>query len=186
MSVFPIDEGSGGAGTGSYACGLLTLANGEARGVEAVASLTAREDATRRSAASQRVPGFLDTLRGALPASTRLSMPARLAVSTVRAGLGVIEEGFAPGGDDLEIVEVAFSDGASLVARMPAELVAAIRHDREIALGVLARSGRTQIVPAEAMSEADDSAEALTSIFRYEKRNGRLRRVIEAGPDSKD
>lgn len=186
MSVFPIDEGTGGAGTGSYLRGLLTLSNGETRGVEAIARLTPRDEGARGRAASQRLPGFLDTVRNVLPAAARLPMPARLAVSTVRAGLGVIEEGFAPEGAAPVSVEIAFGDGASLVARMAPALIAALRRDREIALGVVARAGRADIAPPAAPPDDGATTEALTSIFRYEKRNGRLRRVAEPDPSAKD
>lgn len=185
MIVFPIDQGGSGAGSGSYEAGLLTLSNGQARGVEDIARLSVCGDAGKKQAASQKLPDFLGTLRGALPAPGRLPMPARLAISTVRAGLGVIEEGFAPDGVDPSAVEIAFDDGMTIVARMSAGLIAMIRRDRDIALNAIARATRAAVAPVEQPQEADGSADALTSIFRYEKRNGRLRRVAEAGPTSK-
>ena len=179
MTAFPIDEGDCGTGTGSYEAGLVTLANGEAHGVEQIARLTQRSDVLRKLPA---IPGFLGSLRSLLPAAGRLSMPARLAVSTVRAGLGVVEEGFAPDGAEPLPIAIAFADGRSVVARMPSDLIALIRRDREIALGALARQDRP------GLSAPDEAAttEALTSIFRYEKRNGRLRRVSEPEPSAKD
>ncbi|GEP08608.1 hypothetical protein [Methylobacterium gnaphalii] len=179
MSGFSIDEGPCGAGAGSYEAGLFTLPDGTARGVETIARLSRRSAPSRGSA----LPGFLGSLRKALPTAGRLAMPARLAVSTVRAGLGVIEEGLGPDQDEPAVVEIAFADGTMIVARMPPALIAALRRDREVALGALGRAAVGKPAPTEESVEAQEASEALTSIFRYEKRQGRLRRVTE--PDAK-
>ncbi|MBB3902637.1 hypothetical protein [Methylobacterium brachythecii] len=175
MSGFSVDDGACGAGAGSYEAGLLTLPDGTARGVETIARLSPSAPRSRRGT----LPGFLGSLRDALPSSGRLAMPARLAVSTMRAGLGVIEEGLTPDVAQPIAVEIAFADGTTIVVRMPPGLIAALHRDREVALGALAR---VSAGPAVETAEAREASEALTSIFRYEKRNGRLRRIAEPDP----
>lgn len=179
MTGFSIDEGACGTGTGSYQAGLLTLPDGMARGVETIVRLSPHAAPPRSSA----LPGFLGSLREALPATGGLAMPARLAVSTMRAGLGVIEEGLTPDPTQPAAVEIDFADGTTIVARMRPEVIASLRRDREVALGALDRASRSDPRMAEETAEAQEAGEALTSIFRYEKRNGRLRRVTE--PEAK-
>ena len=176
MTEFATEDGSG---TASYDAGVITLSNGARHGVEDVVRLTVRSGIP-----AQTLPDLLGTLRGALPQSGRLPMPMRLAVSTVRAGLGAIEEGLAPGGGDVVTVEIGLGNGTTIVARMPPGLAATLRRDREVVLAALARTSRALPSPVAAEAPgAEGPVEALTSIFRYEKRNGRLRRV--AAPDRK-
>lgn len=177
MTIFPVED-EGGSGTGSYEAGLIVLPDGVERGVETVAGITLREE----GAPATRLLGLLGTLRGVLPEPGRQPMPMRLAVSTIRAGLGVIEEELAPGGSDPVAAELVFTDGSAILARMPPDLVSTIRRDREIARAALARSARPAVPPPAAQHR---EADAPTSIFRYEKRNGRLRRVVDAGKPSK-
>jgi len=178
MDAFGIEQDGRSAGEGRYASGLITLPDGQVRPIEEVACVDVRAGSAQPL---DRAGAVVGGLRGALAASLPASLPLRLAFSTVRAGLGVIEEGLrpAPAG---AVVEIAFSDGSTLTARMMPETAAMIGRDAEIARGVLAR--RQAAGPSSALMAPEPAPEidatpddALTSIFRYEKRNGRLRRM---------
>ena len=197
MDAFGIEDGPGGAGSGRYAAGLIGLPGGLAYGVEAVTRI-AVEDGADAAARAGLVAG---SFRDALGSAHNAPLPLRLALSTMRAGLSVVEEGLRPRAGLR--VEIAFEDGSVIRALMSAETVAAIRHDAAVARGVLDRAHeRTQTpapallppprpvppsAPEQALGEIPSEVpgeEALTSIFRYEKRNGRLRRV--AASDKSD
>lgn len=205
MAAFGIEQGTHGVGEGRYAAGLITLPDGRVRGIEEVRDIRVLAiPGSGRAEPLDRAGDVVGGLRGALAASSPASLPLRLAFSTVWAGLGVIEQGLKPPPSG-SIVEIAFCDGAALTGRMPPETVALLRRDVEIAQGILARREVARPVapepapvvpaprpapprpappalPAPATAEPVAEAgplpdEALTSIFRYEKRNGRLRRV---------
>jgi len=177
MDAFGIEQDGRSAGEGRYAAGLITLPDGQVRPVEEVARVEVRAGSAQPL---DRAGAVVGGLRGALAASAPVSLPLRLAFSTVRAGLGVIEEGLRPTPAGA-VVEIVFSDGATLTARMMPETAAMIGRDAEIARGALARreAARPSILPAPEPGPETDTTpdDALTSIFRYEKRNGRLRRM---------
>ena len=168
------------AGPARYADGLITLPDGTARGVETVVRLEVRAVPE----GFERAGAVVGSVRQALGTATELSLPLRLAVSTMRAGLGVIEEGLRP--RDRSLVEIGFADGAAITAVMGPDTVALIRRDAQIARGALDRAAA--IPPPRPSSSHEETGAydpALTSIFRYEKRNGRLRRAAVPGtPDA--
>ncbi|GJE28673.1 hypothetical protein [Methylobacterium organophilum] len=183
-----MDDSEGGHRLGRYADGLLSLPGGVVRGVEEVVRVQARGTGPD---GLERAGEAAGNLRQALGQGGPRSLPLRLALSTVRAGLGLIEDGLRP---DLQAspVEIGFADGSTVVALLPGEAAALIRRDAAIARGALERQARKAAVPLPAppvepaapAALPDGTGDALTSIFRYEKRNGRLRRVpVEPGED---
>lgn len=174
MDAFGIEEGFCGAGTARYAGGLLTLPDGSVRGVETITRLSVKTPEDGATRAGDVAGSLRETLGGTKPTS----LPLRLALSTMRAGLGVIEEGLRPPRG--VPTEIEFADGTSIMALMPIEAAALLRRDNAIARGVLDRvveeGAPTRREPTATTADTAPD-EALTSIFRYEKRNGRLRRV---------
>lgn len=181
MDAFVIEDGPGGAGSGRYAAGLISLPGGIDYGVESVTRIEVRGTADRAARAGLVAGSFREAL---LPART-VSLPLRLAFSTMRAGLSVVEEGLRQR-EGLR-VEIAFEDATVVHAMMAAETLTVIRHDAALARGILERSRKaTQeaaapllLPPPRAVPVPQDPPDddVFTSIFRYEKRNGRLRRV---------
>lgn len=171
MSRFEIVDGACSNGPARYEAGLFALPDGSRRGIETLSDLQPGDASGSQTLAS---------LRNTLPRPGALPLPLRLAVSSLRAGLSVAEEGIAPGGT-LPLT-LRFADGLILTVRMPPALADAIRRDRELVAGVLARAGNPSVILAEPVPELapDTTDTSLTSIFRYEKRGGRLRRVAIA------
>lgn len=177
MDAFEIEEGACGPGSARYAAGTITLPDGSLRGVEEIARIALRDDADGSTSVSRRTRSLAGSVRKALGTARTAPLPLRLALSSLRAGLGVIEDELQP--REAQIHEIGFRDGGLIVARMPLETAALIRHDIETVRAASARAstiGSVALPEPSATSEAAD--EALTSIFRYEKRNGRLRRVL--------
>lgn len=193
MARFRVVGGSWTAGAGAYEAGLFTMPDGSVRGIEDLVSLTTAGDAPADPHWADQIVGGL---RSALASTVRLPLPLDLAASTVRAGLDALGEGL----HRRATMEARFADGSSLVAVVEAGTVSLVRNDRAVILLAQARGalpGAAAGVPAElpgsappeggairageAGAEAADAA--LTSIFEYEKRGGRLRRVPAAqGP----
>ena len=165
------------AGQGRYEGGLITLPDGSVHGIETVLRVKMRDGETRAQASD-----VVGALRSAL-AALSLPPPFRVAASGLRAGLGAIEDGLRPA-EGLAEVTITLEDHAPIVALMPVETAILLRRDAELVRGALGRTDERKPEPKAAPSP-DAEAEALTSIFRYEKRNGRLRRIaaIEAKPD---
>lgn len=175
MDAFGIEDGTCGAGTARYAAGLITLPDGARRGVEEILRI-APDDAVPRPGSAQRASEVAGSVREVLGTGRSLALPLRLALSTMRAGLGAIEEGLRP--PDTMLFEIAFADGSTIKASMPPRTAALIRRDAEIARGALARAAQ----PAPAPETGSPADEAVASLFRYEKRNGRLRRIAAGEP----
>ncbi|WP_264048103.1 hypothetical protein [Methylobacterium flocculans] len=181
MIEIVILAGTCGAGSGTYELGLFHLPDGSARGVEDLTDLIVPPDPVV-SMATCRV-GIARGLREALAATGPLPRPLGLAASVLGAGLDVL------GGDGRSglSVELRFADGATATIRTDAEGVARIGRDRDVvrraALRFAARSAED--TPAESLAEPPGGepatlgpdARALASIFAYEKRGGRLRRL---------
>lgn len=180
MSDIRITAGSWEAGDGTYEAGLLRLPNGEVRGLEECVELSIQncsETGARRRA------GIVGGLRSALSAAGPLPQPLDLAASFVGLGLGAL------GGDLHALLSVTarFGDGAHAAIVTDPATAAAMMRDREVIhLALLRRSALHRAeVPALPAPEAEREADrALTSIFEYEKRKGRLRRLAVAkAPD---
>ena len=173
MDAFGIEEGACGPGRAHYASGLIHLPDGSLRGVEEIVSIEARRDRGRVAEASRKTSDLAGSVREALASTKPISLPLRLALSTVRAGLGAIEEGLRPAVDTT--FDIRFTDGASIAALMPLQTAVSIQRDAEIARSAIRRALPHTSEPLPPNENATD--DALTSIFRYEKRNGRLRRI---------
>lgn len=179
MSEIRISAGSWEAGTGSYEAGLLRLPNGDVRGVEDLVDLSvAAPPDTRRRA------GIAGGLRSALTAVGPLPRPLDLAASVVGFGLGLV------GGGGATSLQARFSDDATAVIVTDPATAALIVRDREVVRLAAARLAATPpapaLLPAPALAlpaperPQRDADRALTSIFEYEKRKGRLRRLAVA------
>lgn len=163
------------AGQGRYAGGLIALPDGTVHGVEAIARVEAR------GAERPQAGDVVGAVRSALGAALSLPLPFRIAASSLRAGLGALEEGLRPA-EGLARVTLTLRDGLVIETLMPVETATLIRRDAEIVRGALDRAGAVDRPPEPVPSPGAETA-ALTSIFRYEKRNGRLRRIVE--PETK-
>lgn len=185
MSEILLFGGTCGEGPGSYEAGVFHLPDGSARGVEDLADLTVShgpETAPRRL-------GIARGLRDALASTGPLPRPLGLAASVVGFGLEVVGSGGRP----VAALELRFADGAVASIRTEADAAARIVQDREVVRLALLR----RAVPAAGVAETstETSAEptpegsetrALASIFAYEKRGGRLRRVAAKALDTPD
>lgn len=192
MSEIRITAGAWETGIGAYEAGLLHLPNGEVRGFEDLADLSVKNGSEPQG----RRAGLFGGLRSALHAAGPLPRPLDLAASVVGLGLGVI-------GGDLHAqvsLQARFSDGASAVILTDPATAASMIRDREMIRLALQRrdasrpghadqelqerremSGRAILPAPDAERDAD---RALTSIFEYEMRKGRLRRLAAAkSPD---
>lgn len=191
MSEILFLGGTCGEGPGSYEVGVFYLPDGTARGVEDLADLTVTygpETAPRRL-------GIARGLRDALASTGPLPRPLGLAASVVGFGLDVIGSGGRSG----PALELRFADGAIASIRTEADAAARIVQDREVVrLALLRRAVSTAraapaagVVEMPAKSSAEPAPEgaetrALASIFAYEKRGGRLRRVAAKALDTPD
>jgi len=182
MSEIRILEGagpgwSGAPGPGTYEAGLLHLPGGATRGVEDLVDLV-----TEDGADPKRRAGIAGGLRSALNAAGPLPRPFDLAASFVGLGLGAL-------GGTLHAVttlRARFSDGASARIATDPETAAAMMHDREVVRLALRRREAgapaqrrlaPPVAPLALPAPEPDAAPALTSIFQYEMRKGRLRRL---------
>jgi hypothetical protein len=160
----------GGAheGTGSYELGVLHLPGGGARAVEEVVSVTVQGE---RSPAPRWSGEIVRGLQGALAQAGGLRQPLGLAASMVGAGLGLF--------DRTVRFTAAFADGTSALIEAEAGLPALIDRDREIVrLARLRQAPAAEPAASPENEEAGKAADsALSAVFEYEKRNGRLRRV---------
>ncbi|MCJ2033212.1 hypothetical protein [Methylobacterium sp. J-068] len=140
------------------------------------------------SGAVTRRGGIARGLRDALAATGPLPRPLGLAASVLGAGLDVL------GGDGRPTlsIDLRFEDGATASIRADAETAARMSRDREVVrLAVLRRATAPIAAPAGAAPAAETrwpetpgpDAPALASIFAYEKRGGRLRRLAAKARD---
>jgi hypothetical protein len=188
MTEILIFAGTCGEGSGSYESGVFTLPDGNVRGVEDLADLIlphGPEAASRRG-------GIARGLRDALSATGPLPRPLGLAASVLGIGLDVLGADGRPS----PAMELVFTDGATASIRTEADVVAQIVRDREVVrlavvrLESLPRVERSSPVadapetPASGGARPDDRA--LASIFAYEKRGGRLRRLADKVRDTPD
>lgn len=165
------------AGQGRYAGGLITLPDGAVHGVETIVRVEIR------GAERPQAGDVVGAVRSALGAALSLPLPFRIAASGLRAGLGALEEGLRPA-EGLAPVTLTLREGIAIETLMPIETAILIRRDAEIVRSALARAGDTLPEALPFPSTGQETA-ALTSIFRYEKRNGRLRRVAVPEGDPK-
>jgi hypothetical protein len=178
-----------GDGPGSYDMGVFHLPNGQVRGIEDVADLIL-PDASGAVPVARR-GGIARGLRDALAASGPLPRPLGLAASVVGFGLDVLG---ADGRAALSSVELRFADGTTATIRVDGQCAAQIGRDREVVRMAALRQARSAPprLPAESRTERRPTEEhhsegpdarALASIFAYEKRGGRLRRLSAKAPD---
>ena len=175
MTDIRITAGSFGEGVATYDNGVFRFPDGEARGVEDVSDLgTPPEPAPEAHWSGDIVRG----LQGALATSTKaLPSPFGFAASFVGLGLDVLESS----ANAAATLPITFGDGASATLAADGAVAALIRRDCEVVRLALARA-----VPAPAVAPAPDPTDpepdandpTLTSMFQYEKRKGRLRRVV--------
>lgn len=191
MNDIRIVAGRWEAGHGTYADGLLGLPNGDLRGLEAVVDLSAEEPET----ALRRRVGIVGGLRSALQAAGPLPRPLDLAASMVGLGLGAL------GGDlhAVSVLRLRFADGAGVRIETDPATAALITRDHAVIRRALARLGPADSsaaprltrpllalppppVPAHPPSPQGGLQADLEipSIFEYEKRKGRLRRMANA------
>jgi hypothetical protein len=172
-------DGPWGVGPGRYDAGLLHLPGGEARGVEDLADLVLAD-----GPGPQRRTGVAGGLRSALEAAGPLPRPLDFAASVVGLGLGALA-----GTLHARATLIArFSDGARAVIATDPATAAAILHDRALVRDAILRREARRTAPRQALlpppavalplpAPAPDTAPAPASIFAYEMRKGRLRRL---------
>ncbi|KAB1070112.1 hypothetical protein [Methylobacterium planeticum] len=183
MAEFRIIECSRGDGAGRYDAGLFTLPDGSEFGAECLQAVTIRNEAALEGAWAGEIVGGI---RGAIDASARLPFPLRLAALGARKGIGLVDRAIRAEA----IAELRFSDGTMMIAALEPDIVRLIRHDLEVlerarvrfiaaAMNQEASNGdrlAPQSPTATDLAERETST-SLASIFHYEKRKGRLRRV---------
>lgn len=182
MTEIVILGGTCGTGSGTYDLGLFRLPDGTARGVEDLVDLILPPEpgatpATRRG-------GIARGLRDALAATGPLPLPLGLAASVLDAGLDVLGGEVRPG----PTLDLRFADGATATIRTDAEGAARIGRDREVVRLAGLRQAVPPTLPPPVEPEAGapgPDAPALASIFAYEKRGGRLRRLSAKVLDDK-
>lgn len=179
MTDIRITAGSFGEGPGAYDDGTFRMPDGEIRGVEDLATLELPDDSgTEPHWGGDIVRG----LKGALATSSRgLPRPFGFAASLVGAGLGALD----PSGRPAVTLVVTFADGAGATIATDAALAATIARDREVVrLAALRRDAAEPAAPPPEPGSGDADP-TLTSMFQYEKRKGRLRRVPSAKESGK-
>lgn len=188
MIAIQIISGTFGAGPGSYEFGVVGLPDGSLRGVEDLEALTL---APPEQAVPRRT-GIVQGLRQALTATGPLPNPLGLAASFMHAGLDVLGGNARPAWS----VELRFRDGVHALVRTDAETAAQIERDREVVQRASLRLplSRPAVSPAETQPQVPEEAEGeaasidasvpdgqtLASLFAYEKRGGRVRRLSKA------
>ena len=172
----PGPHGAWTTGAGTYETGLLHLPDGQARGVEDLDALEIAD-----GPALQRRAGIAGGLSTALDATGPLPRPLGLAAAFVGLGLGAL-------GGTLHAtasLQARFSDGARVrIETDPATAAAMVRDWDVVRRALLRREAPAQrllappaVPPLALPAPEHDSAPALTSIFQYEMRKGRLRRL---------
>ena len=179
MTDIRITAGSFGEGVATYDNGVFRFPNGDIRGVEDLSDLgLPTEPATEPHWSGDIVRG----LQGALATTTKaLPSPFGFAASFVGLGLDVLESSATT----TATLPITFTDGASATMAADNAIATILMRDREVVRLALERRAPTPAVePAPApepapMSPASDATDpTLTSMFQYEKRKGRLRRVV--------
>lgn len=188
-----IKAGAWEAGRGVYEDGLFSFPNGASRGLEEVVDVSVED---RPVAALRRRIGVADGLRSALRAVGPLPRPLDLAASVIGLGLGAL------GGElhTLSSLHLRFTDGAIAAIEADPATADLIRRDHAVIRLALARRGHAgpmaaHLLPAPILALPAPSAPAssgvgagtafgvereIPSIFEYEKRKGRLRRLALA------
>ncbi len=191
MTEIRIVAGAWEAGSGTYADALLRLPNGDLRGLETVVDLSAGEP----EAPPRRRIGIAGGLRSALKAAGPLPRPLDLAATMVGLGLGAL------GGDlhAMSVLQLRFADGASVRIETDPATAALMKRDHTVIRLALARlmpgdSPTAPLLPGPILAlpapfapapppapRAEPGSEReIPSIFEYEKRRGRLRRMAVA------
>lgn len=172
MTAIEIAGGACGRGGGTYEDGLFTMPDGTTRGVETVLSL----DLPEATAASSHWTGdLLRGLQGALASARTLPHPVSVAASAVGFGLGAFEAK-----PPTVLLRVSFADGADAEIEAAADLATLLARDLAFARALLARQALH--APPPVFGGDDDADRAMTAMFEYEKRNGRLRRKARKDP----
>lgn len=177
MTDIRITAGTFGEGVATYENGVFRFPNGEARGVEDLTDLGLAPESTPEAHWSGDI---VRGLQGALATSTKaLPSPFGFAASFVGLGLDVLESS----ANTAATLPITFSDGASATMAADGAVAALIRRDREVvrlALERVAPAPAVQPAPAPEpiVSTPNPNDPTLTSMFQYEKRKGRLRRVV--------
>ena len=182
MAVIRIIEGSCGEGVGRYETGLFTLPDGSEHGVECLETFTFRNEIALEGRWADEIVGGI---RGAIGATAHLPFPLRLALGASK-GIGLIDRAIRPEA----VLEAVFNDGTKVVAATEASVIHQIRNDCDVvkqarSRGIIAtRSHEASLSDASEIQmtitvdpAAQSDSTSLASIFRYEKRKGRLRRV---------
>ncbi|WP_245259300.1 hypothetical protein [Methylobacterium sp. 77] len=176
MTDIRITAGSFGEGAATYEDGVFRMPNGDVLGVEDLSDIgMPAEPAPEPHWSGDIVRG----LQGALATSTKaLPSPFGFAASFVGIGL----DAFEASANTATILVATFADDASATILADTAVAATIRRDREVTRLALLR--RTLVVPALPSQAPEPPASSpalsdptLTSMFQYEKRKGRLRRV---------
>lgn len=175
------------AGPGTYEAGLLRLPGDETRGVEDLADLVLVDGPPPRRRAD-----VLGGLRSALDAAGPLPRPLDFAASVVGLGLGALAGTLHAGAT----LHARFSDGArAVIATDPATAAALLRDWTLVRDAILRREARQPapwqaplppplVAPLALPAPAPDESPAPASIFAYEMRKGRLRRLASGkAPD---
>lgn len=168
MTRLRIVAGSCGEGLGTYEAGAFALPGGGVQGAEDVASLETEGDGPRPSWSGPIVRG----LQGAITATQGLPRPIGFAARAVGIGLDIL----GPGAGPTATVRVTFADGSHAVIAAEAGLAALVARDREVIRRARLRGVGSPETPAPMLLPESDPAP--TPMFEYEKRNGRLRRVV--------
>jgi hypothetical protein len=178
-----IIEGACGAGFGRYEAGLFTLPDGREIGVERLETFVIRNAMALEGRWAGEIVGGI---RGAVDATVHLPLPLRLAAIGASRGLGLIDRAIRMEA----ILEAGFHDGTQIVISTSASVFHLICNDREVVTRARSRgfiNPESQEAPLSDASEIQATTQAdpaeqtdgasLASIFHYEKRKGRLRRV---------
>lgn len=174
--------GGCGAGIASYEDGVFAMPDGTLRGAE---TLSAIEGPEADAPASHWSGEILRGMQGAMASAKGLPAPLSVAASAVGLGIDV----FA-GKPAAVSVRATFTDGAEAVIEANAAFAALIERDRAVIRAALSRQVPV-VQPAEQPVPADPAPvaaaeQATTSMFEYEKRNGRIRRVSGNASPRKD
>jgi hypothetical protein len=175
-------DGPWGTGPGTYEAGLLRLPGGEARGVEDLVDLV-RADGS----GPQRRTGIVGGLRSALDAAGPLPRPLDFATSILGLGLGALAGTLHASAT----LHARFADGARAVIATDPATAAAILHDWAVVREALLRRDARRQPPRQVLlpppaaapltlpapAPVPDAAPAPASLFAYEMRKGRLRRL---------
>lgn len=157
MADLTIVAGECGRGAGEYDTGIFKLPGRPERGAESIAEVIVHGGVAEKQSTIDQV---LMGLRGGLSLANQLdlSAPVSVAASALGAGLGALDTGPR----QKALIEVRFTDGASLVAMTDIGIAALMENDRRV---ILLAAKRFQ--PQAPMAEIDDTGlgtRALTSV----------------------